>query len=162
MRPASLLVPPPRGEPMVGRPRRSVVRPAVPAVVPPSGELVVGRPRRSVVRAAVPPRGKLKVFFPSTACQSKGSRGFLASLWWFLRPTDLGSQNVEKQWRTLQHKLSRILLRCRRPLTCSVLGPRRILEWHPLRNAFKRMSPKFTQCPKTELLGVVLPRCNFA
>ena len=67
---------------------------------------------------------------------------------------------VRKYRRALQHKLSRIFLRCRRPLTCSVLGPRRILEWHPQRNAFKRMSPKFTQCPKTELLGVVLQRCK--
>ena len=28
-------------------------------------------------------------------------------------------------------------------------------------NALKRMSPKFTQRPKTELLGVILQRCNF-
>ena len=73
---------------------------------------------------------------------------------WFV-----GLRGLEKQSRTLQHKLLRILPRSRRPLTCSVLGPRRILEWHPQRHAFKRMSPKFTQCPKTELLGVVLLRC---
>ena len=121
--------------------------------MPPAVALVVPR--------AVPPRGKPNVFFPSTACQSNDSRGFLASLWLFLRATDLESQNVEKQRRTLQHKLSSIFLHCRRPLTCFVLGPRRILEWRLERNAFKRISPKFTQCPKTELLGVILQRCNF-
>ena len=65
------------------------------------------------------------------------------------------------QSRTLQLKLSRIFFRCKRPLTCIVLGPRRILKWHPQRNAFKRMQPKVTQFSKTELLGVVLLRCNF-
>ena len=67
-------------------------------------------------------------------------------------------KQCEKQSRTLQLELSRILHRGRRPLTCFVLGPRRILEWH---HAFKRINPKSTYCPKTELLGVILPRCNW-
>ena len=71
------------------------------------------------------------------------------------RPLKLSfcSVSQDKVVRTLQLKLSRILHRCRRPLTCSVLGPRRILEWHPQRNAFKRMSPKFTQCQKRSCWG---------
>ena len=53
-------------------------------------------------------------------------------------------KQCERQSRTLQLKLSRILHRGRRPLTCFALAPLRILAWHPQRNAFNRMDPKFT------------------